>query len=452
MTEASLEVCILAAGMGTRMRSPVPKVLQLLAGKPLLAHLIETVEKLQPARIHIIVGPEGSAARERLANTDVNWVTQHERRGTGHAVQQAIPHVDSQSRLLILVGDAPLISLGTLQALVAERAPLTLLSVQMDDPGGYGRIVRGESDLVKAIVEHVDATEDQLRINEINTGVMIAEAARLAEWLPQLSADNVQKELLLTDIVGIANRENAAVRAVVTDDAVEVTGVNSLNQLAELERELQHRYASALLAQGVHIIDPSRFSLRGELSCGSGVRIDVNSIFEGEVALGDGVQVGSNCYIRDAVIEANSIIRPNSVLEECHVGVENQVGPFARLRPGTVLGSSVTIGNFVEVKNSTVGTGSKASHLTYLGDAVLGSNVNVGAGTITCNYDGVDKHETRIEDNVFVGSNAAIVAPVTIGEGSTIAAGSTITKDVARGVLALGRSRQTSIDNWKRQE
>jgi bifunctional UDP-N-acetylglucosamine pyrophosphorylase/glucosamine-1-phosphate N-acetyltransferase len=452
MSEQNIEICILAAGMGKRMHSTIPKAMQRLAGKPILAHLLQSAQALNPSQIHVVIGPEGNSIKSAFPEMTVNWVTQIDRRGTGHAVLQALPHFDSDSRVLILVGDAPLLSTKTMASLAAVEAPLSVLTATMEDPGGYGRIVKSESGLISEIVEHRDATDLQKQICEINTGVMASSAAHLHDWLPQLDDDNDQGELLLTDIVVLANQAELEVKAFLSKDLLEVTGINSFSQLAALESALQRRRAETLLASGVHIIDPDRFDLRGELECGTDVYIDINCVFEGKVSLGDGVRIGANCSIKDAVIAANSVIKENSVLDDCQVGPESQVGPFARLRPGTLLHSAVSIGNFVEVKNTEVGTGSKASHLTYLGDSVIGSEVNIGAGTITCNYDGVLKHTTRIEDHVFVGSNTAFVAPVTIGARSTIAAGSTITKDVDEGELAISRGKQKSVTNWKRPE
>jgi len=452
MSEQKLEVCILAAGMGTRMKSTIPKVLQVLAGKPLLSHLLASVQTLGPKKIHVVVGPESESLKTVFCDDGINWVTQTERRGTGHALMQALPDIADNSKVLILLGDAPLVSARLMKSLIEGDTPLSVLTVCLDDPTGYGRIVRSGSDCISQIVEDRDANEAEAEINEINTGVMVADVQSLREWLPQLKADNAQNELLLTDLVSIASGADLYVRPVLTEDAVEVAGVNSFAQLAELERVLQRRYAHDLMNEGVHIVDPERFDLRGHLSCGRDVFIDVNNVFEGDVTLGDGVRIGANCRVINSVIEPGSVIKDHSHLEGCQVGPESQVGPFARLRPGTVLRESVAIGNFVEVKNSEIGKGTKASHLTYLGDASIGESVNIGAGTITCNYDGIDKHRTRIEDHVFIGSNTALVAPVVIGAGSIIGAGSTITKDVKEGVLALSRVKQKSVINWKRPE
>lgn len=444
----SLEVCILAAGVGSRMCSDKPKVLQTLAGKPLLAHLLETVSSLSPTKVHVVVGQGAEEVKARFAErTDIEWVYQAERKGTGHAMQQAVPGIDPSSRVLILLGDAPLVKKTTLEALLSVDADLTVLSVDMDEPFNYGRILR-EHERVLGIIEERDATQVQRSINEINSGVMVAKAGKLLSWLEQLTDDNAQKEFLLTDIVRHANDGASTVRAYKTDDPVEVTGINTFTQLAGLERALQLKKAHQLMDQGVQLLDPKRLDVRGNLAAARGVSIDVNVIFEGEVTLGKDVTIGSNCLITDSIIGAGSVIKPNSVLEQVIVGERCTVGPFARLRPGAELGDEAAVGNFVEIKKTKLGKGSKASHLTYLGDSTIGSGVNIGAGTITCNYDGVNKYQTLIGDGAFIGSNSSLVAPVSIGAGATIGAGSTITKDVEENVLALGRGKQKSITNW----
>lgn len=444
----SLEVCILAAGVGSRMCSDKPKVLQTLAGKPLLAHLLETVSSLSPTKVHVVVGQGAEEVKARFAErTDIEWVYQAERKGTGHAMQQAVPGIDPSSRVLILLGDAPLVKKTTLEALLSVDADLTVLSVDMDEPFNYGRILR-EHERVLGIIEERDATQVQRSINEINSGVMVAKAGKLLSWLEQLTDDNAQKEFLLTDIVRYANDGASTVRAYKTDDPVEVTGINTFTQLAGLERALQLKKAHQLMDQGVQLLDPKRLDVRGNLAAARGVSIDVNVIFEGEVTLGKDVTIGSNCLITDSIIGAGSVIKPNSVLEQVIVGERCTVGPFARLRPGAELGDEAAVGNFVEIKKTKLGKGSKASHLTYLGDSTIGSGVNIGAGTITCNYDGVNKYQTLIGDGAFIGSNSSLVAPVSIGAGATIGAGSTITKDVEENVLALGRGKQKSITNW----
>lgn len=451
MPDNNVEVCILAAGMGTRMRSSRPKVMQSLAGRPLLAHLLDTLEVLKPSRIHVVVG-EGSghiqAAFHNVKN--VNWVMQAERLGTGHAVLQAATHFSPTSRVIMLLGDAPLVSIETLTALMQLDCDLGVLTVDLDDPCNYGRILRDAEGNLTAIVEERNATVEQKSIREINTGGMVAKVALLKQWLAGLDNNNDQQEYLLTDIVAIAASAGCVVSAYKTSEVTEVTGINTFEQLALMERALQGRNALKLMEQGVHIVDPSRFDLRGEVVTGKDIVIDINVILEGKVELADGVTIGANCIIKDSRIGENTVIKPNSVIDETIVEADCSVGPFARLRPGTHLKKAVAIGNFVEVKKSTLGEGSKASHLAYLGDSTIGTSVNIGAGTITCNYDGVSKHETHIEDNVFVGSNTSLVAPVTIGEGSTIGAGSTITRDVECHVLAVGRGRQKIISHWQR--
>ena len=445
-----LEVCVLAAGLGKRMKSDNPKALQPIGGRPMLEHLLASIEDLGAARGHVVIGKGAELMRAAFAGRGINWILQTEQRGTGHAVQQAMPEVEPGARLLMLLGDAPLVTSDTLKRLVAEECDLAVLSVDQPDPFNYGRIIRDTNGQVLRIVEERDASAEERKIHEINTGVMSARSATmLAGWLGQLDDDNEQGEFLLTDIVGIANREGRIVHAVKAADPIEVAGVNSLEQLARLEREFQRRIASGLMADGVHLLDPARIDVRGRLTTGRNVHIDVNCIFEGDCVLGDNVRVGPNCYIKDSHIGEGTEVRANSVIEGAETQADCTIGPFARLRPGTRLGKDVGIGNFVEVKNTTVGDASKASHLTYLGDAELGDGVNIGAGTITCNYDGVDKHRTVISDNVFVGSNTALVAPVTIGEGSTIGAGSTITRDVEPDHLAIARGRQKTIGNWK---
>ena len=446
----SLEICILAAGVGSRMRSDKPKVLQTLAGKPLLEHLLETVSSLSPTRIHVVVGQGSEEIKAKFPErADINWVYQAERKGTGHAMQQATTAVDQDSRVLILLGDAPLVKKATLVELTSVDADLTVLTVDMPDPYNYGRILRQDSRVLE-IVEEKDASDQQRSIKEINSGVMVADAAKLVSWLNQLTDDNAQKEFLLTDIVRYANNEGSIVKAYKTDDPVEVTGINTFTQLARLERTLQRLKALELMDQGVQLMDPERIDVRGNLTVGRGVSIDVNSIFEGEITIGDDVVIGPNCVITDSKIGTGSVIKANSVLEQTIVGDHCSVGPFARLRPGSELADQVAVGNFVEIKKSKLGKGSKASHLTYLGDSSIGAGVNIGAGTITCNYDGANKYQTNIGEGAFIGSNSSLVAPLNIGAGATIGAGSTITKDVDPNVLALGRGKQKSIANWQR--
>ncbi len=451
MPDQQIEVCILAAGMGSRMHSSHPKVLQILAGRPLLGHILDTLALLDSVRVHVVIGQEADQVRQAFLNREnVNWVMQEERRGTGHAVMQAASYFSADSRVLILLGDAPLISIETVDAMLKLDCDLGILSVDVEDPYNYGRILRDAGANVIAIVEERDATEQQKKIREINTGGMVASARLLKDWLSKLNCNNDQGEYLLTDIVALAAKGNCVVTAYKAREAMEVAGINTFEQLASLESELQLKNARDLMAKGVHIIDPSRFDLRGEVIVGKDVVIDINVIIEGKVELADGVTIGPNCVIKDSRIGANSTIKANSLIDETIIDTNCSVGPFSRLRPGTHLKNEVAVGNFVEVKKSTLGEGSKASHLAYLGDSTIGRAVNIGAGTITCNYDGVNKYETHIGDNVFVGSNSSLVAPVMIGEGTTIGAGSTITRDVEPGVLAIGRGKQKIITNWQR--
>jgi bifunctional UDP-N-acetylglucosamine pyrophosphorylase/glucosamine-1-phosphate N-acetyltransferase len=445
----SLEICILAAGMGSRMKSDIPKVLHPLAGKPMLAHLLATVSALQPARIHVVVGKGAELVQQAFAHLDICWALQSEQLGTGHAVMQALSEVSDNSQLLILAGDGPLISLSTLKLLLASNTDLAVLTVDQPDPTNYGRIVRDPKGAIEAIVEERDASAEQRLLTEVNTGVMLAAAGKLKGWVADLTTNNVQGEYLLTDIVAIAGTAGVRVEPVKSINPGELQGINNFLQLAQAERYYQARQAEQLMLAGVHLLDPARIDIRGSLTAGRNVHIDANCIFEGQVILGDNVRVGPNCVIKDCVISAGTELKAFSMLDGASVAEACQVGPFARLRPGTRLLANAAVGNFVEVKNTVLGVGSKASHLSYLGDASIGAQVNIGAGTITCNYDGVNKHQTVIEDRVFVGSNTALVAPVTVGAGATIAAGSTITKDVKQQQLAVARGRQTAIDNWQ---
>lgn len=445
------EVCILAAGLGSRMKSGKPKCLQTLAGRPLLAYLLDAAGRLEPSAIHVVIGQGADLVRDAFGHrADINWVYQAERLGTGHAMQQVAPHLDDDSRILMMLGDCPLIRPESLVSMTTLAAELAVLTVDMPDPFGYGRIVRNSNDNVVAIVEEKDTDNDQKLISEINTGLMAADGDRLKSWLGKLDSDNAQKEYLLTDIVGHANDEGSRVLAFKVEDPTEVSGINTFAQLADLERRLQMDKTEELMESGVQVMDPARLDIRGNVSAGQGVCLDINVILEGDVELGDNVRVGPNCIIRDSRIAAGTVIRANSLIEEAQVGAGSIVGPFARLRPGAELAEEVHIGNFVEVKKSRIGRGSKANHLAYLGDAVVGEEVNVGAGTITCNYDGANKHKTRIGDGAFIGTNASLVAPVEIGVGSTVGAGSTITKDVDSQVLAVSRSKQVTVPNWER--
>ena len=452
----------MAAGKGTRMKSGLPKVLHRLGGRALLAHVIESAAGLRPRRLIVVTGhgaEQVDAAARSYAQgaglTTCDTVLQSPQLGTGHAVQQALPLLPEDGICLVLNGDVPLIETATLQALVQACAGerLALLTVDMADPTGYGRIVR-EGEAVRAIVEHKDATETQRRITEIYSGFMAAPNRLLRDWLARLSNDNAQGEYYLTDVVKFAVQDGVAVTALRTPDPVQVDGVNSPLQLAQLERAYQLRRARALMEQGVRLADPARFDVRGTLSCGADVEIDVNCVFEGEVTLGDGVRIGANCVIANARIAAGAVIHPYTHIDGESAGVTvgegARVGPYARLRPGAVLGPDVHIGNFVEVKNSTLAAGAKANHLAYLGDATVGERVNYGAGSITANYDGANKHRTVIEADVHVGSNCVLVAPVTLGAGGTVGGGSTITKDTPPGALSVARGKQVSIPNWKR--
>ena len=448
-----MEVVILAAGKGTRMRSRRPKVLQPLAGRPLLAHVLDTARALDAARICCVIGHDADAVRESLASPDLRWVEQHPQLGTGHAVQQALPELSDNAIVLVLYGDVPLTRRETLAALVdaAGVERLALLTVTLDDPAGYGRIVRDAAGRVQRIVEHRDATAVEREIHEINTGILAAPAARLRQWLARVGNDNTQGEYYLTDIVALAVADGVEVVTAQPTDAWETLGVNDRRQLAGLERIVQRSAADALLDGGVTLADPARIDVRGTLACGEDVEIDVNCVFEGRVVLGDDVKVGAHCVLRDAVIGAGTRIAPFSHVESTTMGEACVIGPYARTRPGTVLAEGVHLGNFVEVKNSQVGAGSKANHLAYVGDADVGAGVNIGAGVITCNYDGANKHRTIIEDEAFIGSDAQLVAPVRIGRGATIGAGTTLTRDAPEEQLTISRVKQTIV-RWKRPQ
>ena len=451
----------MAAGKGVRMKSRIPKVLHRLAGRALLQHVLGAVAGLRARRVVVVTGNGAAQVEAAVAGwaqdglPEAQFARQEPQLGTGHAVQQAVPLLPDDGCALILNGDVPLIEAATLQSLLDASGGrrLALLSVEMPDPTGYGRIVR-EGDAVRAIVEHKDASEEQRRIREIYSGFMAVPNALLKRWLARLTNDNVQREYYLTDIVGLAVADGAEVVAVKTGDKAQVDGVNSPLQLAELERAFQLRQARALMEQGVRIADPARFDLRGQLSCGEDVEIDVNCVFAGQVSLGDGVKVGANCMVANASIAAGAVIHPFTHIDGetsgVRVGEGALIGPFARLRPGAELGAEVHVGNFVEIKNSTLGRGAKANHLAYLGDATVGDRVNYGAGAITANYDGANKHRTVIEEDVHIGSNSVLVAPVTIGRGGTVGASSTITKTTPSGALSIARGKQVSIPNWQR--
>jgi len=448
---APLHVIVLAAGEGKRMKSALPKVLQKIAGRPMLAQVIDTARALQPAGIHVVYGHGGDAVRAAFDDQrDLQWAEQAQQLGTGHAVQQAMPDVPDDVRVLVLYGDVPLITAASLQRLLDAPGRLAVLAAELDDPAGYGRIVRDPEGRVAAIVEHKDADDEQRRIRLINTGVIAADSTALKMWLEHLRNDNAQGEYYLTDVFAAAAQEYAAAEIVIVADPLETEGANDPWQLAQLERAFQLRQARALCVDGARLADPARLDIRGKVTVGRDVEIDVDVVFEGEVVLGDGVRIGPFCRIKDAVLAAGSEVRAHCDIDGARSEGAVQIGPYARLRPGTVLADGVHIGNFVETKNARLGIGSKANHLSYLGDARIGSKVNVGAGTITCNYDGVNKFITTIEDGAFIGSNSALVAPVTIGAGATIGAGSTITKNAAAGELTVARARQQTLDGWQR--
>jgi bifunctional UDP-N-acetylglucosamine pyrophosphorylase / glucosamine-1-phosphate N-acetyltransferase len=460
-TSHPVDVVVMAAGKGTRMKSALPKVLHALAGKPMVQHVIDTARSLQARRTIVITGHGAEQVEQALlgANTQgLKFARQMPQLGTGHAVQQAVPLLDDDGVVVVLSGDVPLTRTETLQALLGVCAgqQLALLTIDFADPTGYGRIVRSPSGQVHAIVEHKDANEAQRAIREVYSGIMAVPARLLKPWLARLDNQNAQQEFYLTDVVKFAEADGVPVVAHKIDDATQVAGVNSPAQLAELERAYQQRQAQALMADGVRIIDPARFDVRGELSCGQDVQIDVNCIFEGRVQLGQGVQIGANCVLANCVIEAGAVIHPFTHIDGEQLGVTvgegALIGPFARLRPGAQLGAEVHIGNFVEVKNSTLAKGAKANHLAYLGDATVGERVNYGAGSITANYDGANKHRTVIEADVHIGSNCVLVAPVTIGAGGTVGGGSTITKSTEPGALSVARGKQISIANWARPQ
>jgi len=448
---SALHVVILAAGEGKRMRSPLPKVLQPVANKPMLGHVIDSARALGASRIHVVVGHGGEAVRAALAAAaDLSWVEQAERLGTGHAVQQAVPGLPDDARVLVLYGDVPLVRADSLRPLVAADGALAVLVAELADPTGYGRVLVDAQGRVQAIVEQKDATPEQRAVRTINTGLIAADAAALKGWLARLRNENAQREYYLTDIFAMAAAEGRAAAAVRVADVGEVEGANDPWQLAQLERAYQRGCAKALAEQGVQFADPARFDQRGTVVVGQSVRIDVDVILEGCVELGDGVVIGPFCRLKDVTLGAGTVVAAHSDLEGVVTEANCTIGPFARLRPGTQLGEGVHIGNFVETKKTAMGVGSKANHLSYLGDAVIGARVNIGAGTITCNYDGVNKWTTTIGDGAFIGSNSALVAPVTIGAMATIGAGSVVTRDAPEGQLTVARGRQMSIEGWQR--
>ncbi len=448
---APLHVVILAAGEGKRMKSALPKVLQKIAGRPMLAHAIEAARALQPAGVHVVHGHGGDLVRAAFAGQpDLQWAEQARQLGTGHAVQQAMPNVPDGAQVLVLYGDVPLITPETLQRLLAAPGRLAVLAAEPVDPTGYGRIERDAEGRVAAIVEHKDADAEQRRIRLINTGVIAAESTALNQWLDRVSNDNAQGEYYLTDVFREAAAEFSAAEIVLVADPLETEGANDPWQLAQLERAFQLRAVRALCVQGARFADPARVDIRGTVTVGSDVEIDVDVVLEGSVQLGDGVRVGPFCRLKDVSLAIGTEVRAHCDLDGARTEGAVMIGPFARLRPGTVLADGVHVGNFVETKNATLGVGSKANHLTYLGDAVIGAGVNIGAGTITCNYDGANKSTTTIEDGAFIGSNASLVAPVTIGKDATIGAGSVITKDAPMETLTIARGRQQVIEGWRR--
>jgi len=447
----SLDIVILAAGQGTRMRSALPKVLHPIAGKSMLGHVIDTARLLQPSSMQVVIGHGADKVREQLAADDLSFVLQAEQLGTGHAVAQALPKLSAE-KVLILYGDVPLIEQQTLQRLLAlvNEQQLGLLTVELADPTGYGRIVRNGQGSVEAIVEHKDANDAQRAIREGNTGILAVPGNRLADWLGRLSNSNAQGEYYLTDVIAMAVADGLVVATEQAGDEMEVLGANDRIQLAQLERHYQYRAGRRLMAQGVTLIDPARFDLRGDVTVGRDVLIDINVILEGRVVIEDNVQIGPNCVIKNTTLRQGAIVKANSHLEGAELGEGADCGPFARLRPGSVLGAKAHVGNFVELKNAVLGEGAKAGHLSYLGDAEIGARTNIGAGTITCNYDGANKHRTVLGADVFIGSNSALVAPVTLGDGATTGAGSVITADVPADTLGVGRTKQRNIEGWKR--
>ena len=444
----AVNVVILAAGQGKRMHSDTPKVLHALAGKPLLAHVIDAARELSPRRICVVYGRE--AVREAFAAGDIAWALQDPQFGTGHALLQALPYLEAKVPTLVLYGDVPLIRAATLKRLcAASGAGVAVLTVALENPRGYGRIVR-EAGAIARIVEQKDATPAEQAIREVNSGIMVVPTAKLKSWLARLSNDNAQREYYLTDIVALAVAEGVPVASAQPHAVSETLGVNSRNELAQLERVHQAHIAGELMGRGVALADPARIDVRGHLACGRDVAIDVNCVFEGGVTLGDRVSIGASCVLKNVRIAAGTRIEPYCHMEDADIGANCRVGPYARIRPGTALAEDVHVGNFVEVKASTIGRGSKANHLAYIGDTEIGRNVNVGAGTITCNYDGANKHRTVIEDDVFIGSDTQLVAPVRVGRGATLGAGTTLTRDAPADQLTISRAKQVSLPGWKR--
>lgn len=449
-----LSVVILAAGQGSRMRSKLPKVLHKLAHKPLLSHVVDVAEELSAQEIHVIYGHGGEVVREALAERKISWIKQEEQLGTGHAVAQAVPQLGDDHIVLVLYGDVPLTTKETLQQLLEQvsATSMGLLTAVLDEPHGYGRIVRNSDNVVQCITEEKDATEEIRKIREVNTGILAVTGDKLKAWLGRLKNSNAQGEYYLTDIIAMAVNDGIEVKSSHADAVEEVEGINNRSQLARIERYYQRRQAEQLMTAGVTLRDPSRFDLRGTVETGMDVTIDVNVILEGSVVIGNNVTIGANCILIDTIIGDGSVILANSVIENAVIGSECTIGPFARIRPATQLADNVKVGNFVEIKKTQVGDGSKINHLSYVGDSLIGKGVNIGAGTITCNYDGVNKYQTEIGDGAFIGSDSQLVAPVKIGAGATIGAGSTITRDAPDDTLTLTRNRQKSIVSWTRPQ
>ena len=448
-----MNIVVLAAGQGKRMRSELPKVLHPLAGRGLLDHVLACARSLAPQRLVVVIGHGAERVRAEVSGDDIRWVVQDPQLGTGHALAQALPELDDSVPTLVLYGDVPLTRVGTLARLLKAAAPagLGLLTVELADPSGYGRIVREEGAIAR-IVEHRDADERLRAITEVNTGILVAPTPALRRWLAALSNENAQGEYYLTDIVAAAVAEGMKIASAQPEDEWETLGVNSKAQLAELERIYQRNVAAALMDAGVTLADPARIDVRGELHCGRDIAIDVNCVFEGEVRLGDGASVGANCVLRDCIVGAGTEIKPFTHIDGATIGASARIGPYARLRPGTELADETHVGNFVEMKKTTMGAGSKANHLAYVGDAVIGERVNIGAGTITCNYDGVNKYQTVIEDDAFIGSDSQLVAPVKVGKGATLGAGTTLTSDAPADKLTLSRAPQVTLERWKRPQ
>lgn len=447
----AIDIVILAAGQGTRMRSDKPKVLHTIAGKPMVQHVLDQAQQLAASKIHLVVGHGGDQVRKALEGQDVSFVVQSEQLGTGHAVAQALPNLTVNSKVLILYGDVPLTPAGLFEDLLncVSDSQMSLLTVNLEDPTGYGRIVRHDGS-VKAIVEQKDASEEELLIREINTGIMAVSQKHLADWLPKLSSNNAQGEYYLTDIIAMAADQGVEIATAQPEFEEQVQGVNNRYQQAELERWHQKQLAEKLMIEGASLADPSRIDIRGSLTVGKDCFIDINTLFEGSVTLSDGVEIGPNCVIKNATVGAGTKVEANSVIDGASIAENCAIGPFARIRPATELKAGAKVGNFVETKKSVIGAGAKINHLTYIGDATIGAKANIGAGTITCNYDGVNKFKTEIGEGAFIGSNSSLVAPVSIGANAVVGAGSTITKSVEADALAVGRGKQIIKTGWKK--